>query len=75
MLLSVYARGGRTGSAVEVMEVMKKMGMRLDLSFATWLTSAMLQARGIYLSRYSCAEDYEDVLIIWKVGLCLSITS
>ena len=75
MLLSVYARAGRTGSAVEVMEVMKKIGMRVDLSFATWLTSAMLQAGGVYLSRYSCAEDYEDVLTVWKVGQCLSRTA
>lgn len=67
VLLSVYARAGRTGKALEVLEVMQKIGVRLDLSFATWLTSAMLQASGTYISRYSRAEDYHHVLAIWKV--------
>lgn len=67
VLLSVYARAGRTGKALEVMEVMQKMGVRLDLSFAVWLISAMLQAHGIYISRFSQAEDYQDVLTLWKV--------
>ncbi|KAK9821204.1 hypothetical protein WJX74_009857 [Apatococcus lobatus] len=66
VLLSVYSRAGRTGKALEVMEVMKKLGLRVDLSFATWLTSTMLQASGVYVSRYSSAKDHEGVLSVWK---------
>ena len=70
VLLSVYARSGQTQKALEVLEVMQRMGMRVELSFVTWLLTAMLQVSGTIISRHNRAEDYRDVLTIWKVLLC-----
>ena len=67
VLLTVYGRSGQTAKALEVMDVMRNMGIRVDLSFVTWIATTIVQATGTYISRHSSADDFPDVLAIWMV--------
>ena len=67
VLLSIYVRVQLLDRAMDVMNAMQRLGLQVDIVFATWLPYSAMDANSIIRSQYSAADDFKEVLTVWKV--------